>query len=160
MDWLIAIEPSRLTDPTVLATFPTPLARAVVAVLTDSGVPAALAEQAGEPAVVVPRTRRQEAFNVLSARMEEVQEHAAGAASAAAAPTDAADEPPPRPLVMERFRDMGFVAIALIPLLVVTLSNVRLPGAYVAAIVIGGMVGLVAWRNGRRAAEADEDDPG
>ncbi len=125
----------------------------------DSGVPAALAEQPGEPAVVVPRTRRQEAFRVLSARMEQVHERAAaGAAAAHATPAGAADEPTHRPLVMERFRDMGFIAIALIPLLVVTLSNVRLPGAYVAAIVIGGMVGLVAWRNGRRAT--DEEDGG
>lgn len=144
-----------------LATYDAPVARAVAAVLHRAGLPATTvgAEQAGgETAVFVPHGRREEALTVIAARMEEISARAGAAAAASAGAArpgdgDAAaswqEDGGDRPLVLERFRSLGFVAVALVPILVVTLANVRLPLAYALAVVVGGMVLLTAWRNGR-----------
>lgn len=126
----------------------------MAATLRDAGIPAALTSGDDEVTVFVPATRRDQALTVVSARMEEI---VAAATADPDPPSQAADVPDPqRPLLFERLRGLGFVPIALAPLLVVSLANVRLPGAYTAALIIGGMVGLVAWRNGRRDRDGHE----
>jgi hypothetical protein len=144
--------------PVELATFDPPVARAVVAVLRRAGITAEAvnvdaAERAGgEATVLVPPDDREQALALVAARMEAVRQHVLEherRAAPPAAPPEGDDHEPRRPLVLERFRRFGFVAIALVPLLVVTLANVRLPAVYVGAFVLGGIALLTAWRNGR-----------
>lgn len=148
--------PTPEADFAELATFDPPLARAVVTVLRGAGLPASLgAGAAGQAAVLVPPERRGEAFAIMAARMDDIHAETAGAG---AVPRPA---PPPepvawaddgadhRPLVLERFRRFGWVAVALVPLLVITLANVRLPAGMVLALVVGSVVLLSAWRSGR-----------
>ena len=52
-----------------------------------------------------------------------------------------------RPLVMERLRRMGVVALILGPLLVITLSAPGMPLALGLVIYIGALVVIVAWRD-------------
>jgi hypothetical protein len=40
--------------------------------------------------------------------------------------------------------------VLLVPLLVVTLSQTRLPAIYAVAVIVGGGLVIVAWRDGRR----------
>lgn len=147
--------PTPEADFAELAAFDPPLARAVVTVLRSAGLPASLAAEAGgQAAVLVPPERRGEAFEVLAARMDDIHAEAAGAAGSprpgpAPEPVPWDDGAPPRPLVLERFRRFGWVAVALVPLLVITLANVRLPGSLMVALVIGSVVLLSAWRTGR-----------
>jgi hypothetical protein len=146
------------STPVELASFDPPVARAVVAVLRRAGIAAdaadlETAEHAGTEATVrVPPEHRDAALSLVAARMEAVRQHVLEHERRVAPPTvvEEADElEPRRPLVLERFRRLGFIAVALVPALVITLANVRLPGAYVAAIVLGGIVLLTAWRTGR-----------
>jgi hypothetical protein len=154
------------SDTVPLAEFDPAMARAVAQVLRRAGVPAQVA--GGDPAasadvvvVVVPEGRREEAFAVLARSMEDV--HAARRSDVprgASQPSPAAANDPQapgegdvdtgRPLLFERLRQLGFLPVLLVPLVVVALAQVRLPGAYTAALVIGGIVALYAWRNGRR----------
>lgn len=146
-------EPTALVE---LATFDPPVARAVVAVLRRAGVPADAADadeaerSGGEAAVRVPPDRRDAALAIVAARMEDVRERVLEHERRVAPPAPPIDSAEPeRPLVLERVRSLGFIAVALVPALVVTLANVQLPGVYVAAIVVGGIILLTAWRTGR-----------
>jgi hypothetical protein len=131
---------------THLETFTPPLARAVVEVLRQGGIPAWADEEsgrgAGELAVRVPDGLREEAFVFLASRMDEVHRLAADDPDGE---TDghAAE----RPIVMERFRSLGFLALLLAPLLVVTLASPRLPRPLALIVLVGGMAAIVAWRN-------------
>lgn len=154
-----------------LAAFDPPLAEAVAAVLTGAGVPAALDEApGGERSVLVPAARRSEALAALASRMDEVQalaagrprgpagavgdggEHA-GAGDAGGEHAGAGDAGGQPPLVLERFRSFGWVAVALVPLLVIALARVRLPAGAMIALVVGSVVLLSAWRSGRLGRE-------
>jgi hypothetical protein len=147
------------TAPVELATFDPPVARAVVSVLRRAGIGADAVDldtaelAGGEATVLVPPHQRDEALHLLAGRMEAIRQHVLEHERRAAPPAPSVevdDEAGPhRPLVLEQFRRFGFVAIALVPVLVVTLANVRLPGVYVGALVLGGIVLLTAWRNGR-----------
>jgi hypothetical protein len=150
-----------------LAEFDPPIARAVVTVLRRAGLPAAVGDtNAEEATVVVPADRREEAFAVLSRSMDDVQAEVAGSRTvtvrrrdaerrdggrmdAGRADADVDDDEYGPPLLFERLRQFGFLAVLLVPLLVVTLAQVRLPGIYMAVAVIAGVVALTAWRNGR-----------
>jgi hypothetical protein len=146
-----------------LADFDPPIAEAVVTVLRRAGLPAAVGEATDEEAtVVVPADRREEAFAVLGRSMDAVHSELAEARAVA---VRRAPQPPEldeygeeygRPLVFERLRQFGFLAVLLVPLLVVTLAQVRLPAVYMAVAVIAGVVALTAWRNGR--LDRSEDD--
>lgn len=148
-----------------LADFDAPVARAVVVVLRRAGVPARLAGEVPpgsadpELTVVVPEDRRDEALAAMAAAMEEIQAEVSRQAPAPTAPAgpDADDEDEDedeegghRPLLFERLRRLGFLPVLLVPLLVVTLSQTRLPAAYAIALVVGGAAAVVAWRDGRR----------
>ena len=156
---------SESAEPAVLATFEPSLARAVSDILTEHGIPCEQQRRGDEHDVLVPAGRREEAFAVLSHQMEQVQRrthtsvldhHATATDDPTASEGQEHDERPM--LVTERFRRMGFVAIALVPLLVVTLSNVRIPGGMTIALIIGATVALAAMRNGRRRSD-DADGP-
>lgn len=142
-----------------LASFEQPLAAAVVRVLRREGVPAD--ERRGpdaEVTVLVPAERRADAMRVLAARMEDIRdavEPARGPSSGGE--VGEGDEEAARPLLFERLRRLGLLPIALIPLLIITLANVRLPMAYAAAVLVGGMALLLAWRNGRFDKDEDPD---
>lgn len=148
--------PDRYGDPdldTELATFEPALAAAVVQVLRRRGVPASEGSSAGgEAAVLVPADRREDALRVLADRMEDIHTEARGPALS---PTQVAelhpdeDDEATRPLVFERLRGLGLLPVLLIPLLVLTLANVRLPMAYSVVFVVGGMALVMAWRTGR-----------
>ncbi len=147
-----------------LAEFDPPMARAVAQVLRRAGVPATVSTEGaadGDVFVVVPEGRREEAFAVLARSMEDVQaarrsDVPRGAARPQPAPegdAEAAVEDEldhTRPLLFERLRELGFLPVLLVPLMIVALAQVRLPGGYTAALVIGGIVALYAWRTGRR----------
>jgi hypothetical protein len=150
--------PQEPTAPVELASFDPPVARAVVAVLRRAGVAAEASDvdtaeaAGGEATVLVSPAQRDAALALVAARMEDVRQHVLEHERRVAPPPEVVevdDDEPRRPLVLERFRRLGFIAIALVPALVVTLANVRLPAAYVGAIVLGGIVLLTAWRNGR-----------
>ena len=151
--------PHEPTAPVELATFDPPVARAVVTVLRRAGIPAEAANldvaehTGGEAPVLVPPDHRDAALALIASRMEDVRHHVLEHERHAAPPPsvdgDDLDAGHGRPLVLDRLRRLGFVGVALIPLLVITLANVRLPAAYVAAIILGGIVLLTAWRNGR-----------
>lgn len=139
-----------------LASFDPALAEAVVAVLRREGVSAvAEPDGNGQVEVRVPAAHREQALTVLAARMEAVHElarsgTAAGAAPAASAAPDEDDGPP---IVMERFRRMGFgIAVVLAPLLIVTLGG-ALPLGYAVGLFVLGLVAVVYWR---RRSEDDE----
>jgi hypothetical protein len=57
-----------------------------------------------------------------------------------------------RPLVLERFRSLGWLALVLVPLLVITLAQVAVSLRWAIVVLIGGLVLLVALRE-----RADED---
>jgi hypothetical protein len=145
-----------------LADFDPPIADAVVTVLRRAGLPASVAGATGDEAtVVVPADRRAEAFAVLGRSMDAVHSELAEARAVAvrrAPRTPPVDEygEEHRPLVFERLRQFGFLAVLLVPLLVVTLAQVRLPAVYMAVAVIAGVVALTAWRNGRRDRSDEE----
>lgn len=152
--------PTPETPTAELAAFDPPLADAVAAVLAGAGVPTVLHQVAGgERSVLVPPHRRAEALSTLAERMDEVQ----ALVGAGSPPTPAAgagasygadeDEEASRPLVLERFRSFGWVAVALVPLLIIGLANVRLPAGVVVALVVGCAVLLSAWRGGRLGGE-------
>jgi hypothetical protein len=148
--------PAPETPTEELASFDPLLAEAVTAVLLQAGVPAALGEPAGgERTVLVPRSRREEALAMLAARMDEVQALATTGAGlpdhgrAVAAYDDLGDAEDDRPLVLDRFRSFGWVAVALVPLLIISLANIRLPSGILLVLVIGSVVILSAWRTGR-----------
>jgi hypothetical protein len=153
--------PERPDTSVVLATFDPPVAMAVVDALRRRGVPATAAADAlaadpaagalpGEAAVLVAPERRDEALAVLAAAMEEI---AAGArdphggvdVDAREGADDDADVP--RPLLFERLRRFGGVALLLIPLLVLTLQVPPVSVRYAAVLLIGGLVVLVALRD-------------
>lgn len=148
--------PASDTPTEELASFDPPLAEAVAGVLLAAGVPVTLADApGGERSVLVPRARREEALAALAARMDEVQAlagsgHAAdnGPGADAVYHTEDLDDED-RTLVLDRFRSFGWVAVALVPLLVISLSGVRLPAGVVVALVIGSVVVVSAWRTGR-----------
>lgn len=162
--------PSVASDTVPLAEFDPPMARAVSEVLRRAGVPAEVSPQTtdahGDALVVVPDGRREEAFEVLARSMEDVQaqlrsdvperrswpalERRSGAVEPDCSEDGSELEDDGRPLLFERLRQLGFLPLLLVPLMVVTLAQVRMPGAYTAALVIGGIVALYAWRNGRR----------
>lgn len=130
-----------------LVAFSPGLARAVVAVLARAGVPAWTAEQAHETEVIVPADRREEAFAVLAAHMEQIHAEAADEPGDA---TEVDDEPgDPPPLVMERFRNMGLLALVLVPLLVITLAAPGMPLGVAIVVYVGAIAVLTAWRERR-----------
>jgi hypothetical protein len=150
--------------PVPLADFDPPVARAVIRVLRRAGVPADVHEPAtagaGEDGVtvLVPGERRDEAMAALAAGMDAIQEElrrqappehgpGGGTAASASAPEDAEEEPP---LVFERLRRLGFLPVLLVPLLVVTLSQIRLSAVYAFVLLVGGAAAVVAWRDRRR----------
>lgn len=146
-----------------LAEFEAPVAEAVVAVLLRSGLPASLGEVSRRPGegaeveVLVPADRRSEAMAAMAASMEAVQEElrrrggdGPGSEGRGAAEEPEEHEEQERPLLFERLRALGFLPLLLVPLLIVTLAQVRLPSVYMVAVVVGGMVVLYAWRDGRR----------
>jgi hypothetical protein len=157
--------PERPDTSVVLATFDPPVAMAVVDALRRRGVPATAAADAlaadpaagalpGEAAVLVAPERRDEALAVLAAAMEEI---AAGArdphggvdVDAREGAREGADDDAdvPRPLLFERLRRFGGVALLLIPLLVLTLQVPPVSVRYAAVLLIGGLVVLVALRD-------------
>lgn len=113
--------------------------------------------------VLVPAGSRERAWSVLAEHMETVRALAdeeadrpegrvarlASGAGAGGERQRGAEEGTERPLVMERLRRLGFISVALAPLLVVTLANVRLPGAYMVALLVGGAAAIMAYRSGR-----------
>lgn len=159
-----------------LATFDPEVAHAVVAVLLREGVQAVTASVPGVPdgevAVLVEPSQRARALAVLTQRMEDVSAELRGGPAGepritivtAPGPRDTGrgggtgragrptpdedeDEDDGPPLVMERFRSMGFVAMVLAPLLVITLSARSMSLTWALVVFIGGMVALTAWRN-------------
>lgn len=52
-----------------------------------------------------------------------------------------------RPLVTERLRRLGWLALVLVPLLVIALAQVPVPVSWALVILIGGLVLLVALRD-------------
>jgi hypothetical protein len=140
-----------------LADFDPQTARAVVVVLRRAGVPAALVgdgEAAEEVTVAVPGDHRDAAIRALASGMDDVHAEVArqrGSAPPTTAPSGAEDDDEEGPpLLFERLRHLGFLPVLLVPLLVITLAQVRLPAAYTIAIIVGGTAALVAWRDGRR----------
>lgn len=149
-----------------LASFAPALAEAVAAVLSEAGVPTILGEAPdGELSVLVPRERRGEALAALAARMDEIQARATGDPRYSSemvsgcyedshvtggewAYGEAAESGGP-PLVLDRFRSLGWVAVALVPLLIIGLARVRLPAMVVLLLMIGSVVLVAAWRSGR-----------
>ncbi len=149
--------------PTPLADFDPALARAVVTVLRREGIPATIVgdevSAMAEVTVLVPDELREAALATMWRSMEAItaEQRRTTPVSTAWTQPEAAFEDPHEseeddgpPLLFERLRSLGFVPVLLIPVLVVTLAQVRLPAAYVVAIIIGGMAALVAWRDGRR----------
>jgi hypothetical protein len=135
------------------------VAAAVVAVLSRAGVPASVAgdgAEDGEVTVLVPADRREEALGTMAASMEAIGEElrrrreATGRGPGPRDRTDPEDEEEASPLVFERLRRLAFLPILLVPLLVVTLASVDLPVVIAILVIVGGMVGLHAWRDGRR----------
>jgi hypothetical protein len=144
----------KIPSPVPLADLDPPVARAVVAVLTRAGLPAAVAVHgaaapiADELTVVVPESRREEALATMAASMEDIRAELDHVRPSRVAEEDDQDEG--RPLLFERLRSLGFLPVLLVPLLVVTLSQTRLAPVYAIAIIVGGGLVLVAWRDGRR----------
>jgi hypothetical protein len=150
----------RLSAPVLLATFTPDVGAAVVAVLAEHGLPAALAAQGqdapgGEVAVLVEAALRDESLAVLSAAMDDVvrrsREGPAGVPGGAwQDPVDAPVEPDEletRPLVLERLRRFGGLAMVLIPALVLTLQAPPVTRPYALVVLIGGLVLLSALRD-------------
>ncbi|HWB72363.1 MAG TPA: hypothetical protein VG452_09090 [Egibacteraceae bacterium] len=131
-------------DAVELDAFAPALAQAVEAVLRREGLPARTQAAAGDWAVLVPDGRRDEAFALLARHMDEVQALARGQPAPPAADPDDADGPP---IVMERLRRMGFLALLLAPLLVVTLASAGMPLRYALALFLLGVVVVAAWRD-------------
>lgn len=155
--------------PTPLADFDPALARAVVAVLRRAGIPATtVGDDEGDPhevTVLVPDELREAALDTMWRSMEaitaeqrrEVPETVTTTAwQPETAPELDDDEGPP--LLFERLRNLGFLPVLLVPLMVVTLAQVRLPAVYVVALLIGGMAAVHAWREGRRRREDEGGD--
>lgn len=142
--------------PTPIADFDPAVARAVTLVLRRAGIPATVVGDGGEGGeeevtVVVPDDRRAEALATMAASMEAIAaEQLRPVPRAALAATEDDEDEDGSPLVFERLRSLGFLPVLLVPLMVVTLAQVRLPGAYIAALIVGGMALLLAWRDGRR----------
>ncbi|HWH31329.1 MAG TPA: hypothetical protein VNU01_01515 [Egibacteraceae bacterium] len=65
---------------------------------------------------------------------------------------DPFDEPGPDsdedgpPLVMERLRKFGWVAVVLAPLLVITLAQISIGVEWAIIVFVGGLVAITAWR--------------
>jgi hypothetical protein len=146
----------------LLDTFEPAVARAVAAVLRRHGLQAWTRDQGAalpgltdqEVAVLVPPERRDEALALLIASMEEVAEEARSepdllarrrGAGAGRHPMEDAEDGPP--IVMERFRRLGFLAFLLVPLLMVTLATQGMPRNFALVVFIGGLVAVAAWRN-------------
>jgi hypothetical protein len=160
--------------PVQLAEFDPPVATAVVTVLRRAGLPASLAgsgTSADEVAVMVPAECREEALAAMASSMEAIRDELARSraggrravdpahggerdrpvtSAADAHDADDADDELHRPLLFERLRSLGFLPVLLVPLLVVTLSQTRLPAIYAVAVIVGGGLVIVAWRDGRR----------
>jgi hypothetical protein len=130
---------------THLETYSAPLALAVVEILREGGIPAWAQDpsghRSGELAVRVPEGLRAEALAMVANRMEEIH------GAAGAAPPTGEDDEASRPIILERFRRLGFLALLLAPLLVVTLASPRLPRPLALVVLVGGMVAILAWRN-------------
>lgn len=50
------------------------------------------------------------------------------------------------PLVMERLRKFGWVAVVLAPLLVITLAQISIGVEWAIIVFVGGLVAITAWR--------------
>ena len=130
-----------------LAEFPPTLAAAVVTVLRRAGVPATLGDPVAgtsDVSVLVPGDRRGDALTALAIRMEEVREEAEAESGSGARAEDDAEEP--APLVMERLRNLGVVAMVLTPLLIITLAAPGMPMWLAIVIYIGVLAVVVALR--------------
>lgn len=153
---------------TQLATFDPGLADAVVTVLRRAGVRAWSRRETGseETAVHVPEDERSSALDLLADSMDEVHALARpGAEASRPAPRPAGepvheaaeaalDEEDGPPIVMERLRRMGFLALMLAPLLVITLALPHVSLTVALVVYVGGLVVLTWWRNrGRDAHE-------
>jgi hypothetical protein len=80
--------------------------------------------------------------------MEEVREETEAGPVREEPPVEDAEPP----LVLERLRNLGLVAIVLVPLLAVTLAAPGMPRWLAVAITVTGLAALVVWRRrpGRR----------
>lgn len=129
-----------------LATFDRVVAAAVELVLGRAGIPARLGDEGGpEVDVLVPEVHRDRALEILAAQMEQINALSREPVS----PPEEHDEDHERPLVMDRFRSLGVLALVLAPLLVVTLAVPALPRGLAIAVFLGGMVAVVALRDRR-----------
>lgn len=54
-------------------------------------------------------------------------------------------EPEERPLVLERLRHFGWLAVVLVPLLVITLAQTFMSMEWALIVFIGGLVAITAW---------------
>ncbi|MDP8971429.1 MAG: hypothetical protein M3N52_13210 [Actinomycetota bacterium] len=140
-------------DPVELDTFPPALARAVEAILRREGVAARTEATPGDWSVLVPDRRREEAFALLARHMDEVQALAAGHPAPPAFDAGGGEDPPT--IVMERLRRLGFLALVLAPLLVVTLSAAGMPLGYALGLFLLGVVVVAAWRDRGRGSGGD-----
>lgn len=61
-------------------------------------------------------------------------------------PGDPDDEQGP-PLVLERLRRFGWVAVVLAPLLVITLAQITVSVEWAILVFVGGLVAITAWRH-------------
>lgn len=62
------------------------------------------------------------------------------------------DDEQGRPLVMERLRRFSWMAVVLVPLLVITLAQTFMSIEWALIIFVGGLVAITAWRQ-----RADDD---
>ncbi len=138
-----------------LVAFDPSTARAVVEVLRRAGI-TAMSEPLGDgdDEVRVPEAKRGLALTVLSDNMERIAAAVAQERRKADEPAAVPDPDDPSagpPLVMERFRRMGFVPILLlVPLLALTLGTPGLPRWLGMAILVALVVALVVGRMTRR----------
>lgn len=58
-------------------------------------------------------------------------------------PAPEADDGPP--LVMERLRRFGWLAVVLVPLMVITLAQTFMSTEWAIIVFIGGLVAITAW---------------
>lgn len=160
--------PSDQPATAALVAFDPTTAEVVVGVLDRAGIRADLgpADPRGDVPVLVPPAARDAALAVLAERMEEiaaaVRTADAGTTTAtssarrrdrAGSPADAGmadlDPDDPRsgpPLVMERFRNLGYLALLLVPLLAVSLAVPGMPRWLSVLVLVVGTLALLGAR--------------
>jgi hypothetical protein len=132
----------------------------VAATLRDHGVAAELIDRGDAADVMVSAARRDDAVAVMASHMDEIRDRVDDGGTLDAEPSEAADEPAgswpleeepgSRRMVFERLRRMWPVPVMLVPLLLL-LGLASVPANFAVIAMIGGMVAVVALRQGRRA---------